>query len=53
MPTLEILFYIFIGFIFDTFAGIILAYILQQWKDEERIPEKDVDEWMEEQELFE
>ena len=50
MHTLAILFYIFIGFIFGTFAGIVLSYILKQWCEEERIQFSDVDKWMKEQE---
>ena len=43
MHTLEILSYIFIGFIFGTFAGIVLSYVLRQWKEDgERISAKDI-----------
>jgi len=52
MNTLSIIFFIFIGFVFGTFAGIILAYILKQWKNEERILDKDVDQWMKEETFY-
>lgn len=52
MPTLAILFFIFIGFYIGLFAGIFLAYKLRQWHEEERISADDVGEWMENHETI-
>ena len=46
MPTLAILFFLFIGFYIGLFAGIFLAYKLKQWKDEDFILYNDFDEWI-------
>ena len=54
MHTLEILFYIGIGFYIGLCTGIFIAYKLRQWAEsDDRILDKDVDEWMEDQELTE
>ncbi|MEE9451055.1 MAG: hypothetical protein V3V72_13480 [Ignavibacteriaceae bacterium] len=52
MNTLSIIFFILIGFIFGAFAGIVLAYLLVKWHDEERISAEDVDQWMKEETFY-
>ncbi len=51
MPTLAILLCIWIGFLIGVPAGILLSHALRQMKEDERILEKDVKKWMQEQEL--
>ena len=46
MPTLAILFFIFIGFYFGLIVGVFIAYKFKQWHDEDQILIDDVDEWM-------
>ncbi len=51
MPTLGILFCIYIGFLIGVPAGILLSHALRQMKEDERIPAKDAEKWIQEQEL--
>jgi len=51
MNTYAILLCIYIGFLIGVPAGILLSHALRQMKEDERIPEKDVEKWIKEQEL--
>ena len=51
MNTLTILFWIYIGFFIGVPAGLLLSHALRQMKEDDRILAKDVEKWIEEQEL--
>ena len=54
MPTLAIIFFIFIGVFIGSIFGIFIAYKLKQWRElnDDQVLIEDVEKWMQEHETI-